>query len=216
MKAGAIDMGRLPKVKTSNRILIVCEGYEEYDYLNRLKECDVWSHDVSVNLKNAKSIDEIIARYEYEYQNGNYKLIVIFCDTEKEPYTKFLSLREQINEFHGNDASKHIVFFANPCTMQIILSHFSKVSLISNLKSDNAYSIERSTGVKDYKATERQRLSIMNKITKENYADMKRNISSLNIDYKKIPSSNCKFLFDGLEKDPDIWIKSVNQKIEKE
>ncbi len=99
---------KIPLINTGKRILIICEGSEEEDYFERLKECSVWSRDISVKVLNAKSIDAIIAHYQYHYQNGNYALIVVFCDTEKEPYTQFLSLRNSIDEFHGNKSAKRL------------------------------------------------------------------------------------------------------------
>ena len=80
--------------------MIICEGSEEEDYLKRLKECGVWSREISARIINAKSIDEIVAHYQYHYQNGNYELVVVYCDTEREPYTQFLSLKTAINKFH--------------------------------------------------------------------------------------------------------------------
>lgn len=48
---------KIPPINTGKRILIICEGSEEEYYLNRLKECSVWSRDISVKVINAKSID---------------------------------------------------------------------------------------------------------------------------------------------------------------
>lgn len=92
-------MGKVPIRQKGKRVLIICEGFEEYDYLNRIKECAVWSQDIRVDIKNAKSINEISARYEYEYQNGAYELIVIFCDTEKAPYEQFTTLKKTYISF---------------------------------------------------------------------------------------------------------------------
>ena len=58
-----------------------------------------------------------------------------------------------INTFLGKrKAAEKLIIFANPCTMQIILSHFGDVSLSSQSKRVNAPIIERLTGVKDYDA----------------------------------------------------------------
>ena len=91
------------------------------------------------------------------------------------------------------------MFFANPCSMQIILSHFDKVALKSNKKSVNAPIIEKLTGVPDYKATENQRKNIMKKIDSANYITMKGNIINLSSSYKNVPSTNCLTLFKKLE-----------------
>lgn len=207
---------KIPLINTGKRILIICEGSEEEDYFKRLKECSVWSRDISVKVLNAKSIDAIIAHYQYHYQSGNYALIVVFCDTEKEPYTQFLSLRNSIDEFHGNKSAKKVVYYANPCTMQVILSHFGKIKLKNNSKTANSAIIHRLTGVEDYKATEKQRSAIMKKITAENYRTMKDNISQLSTRYDCVPSTNCKMLFDGLDGSSATWIGECNKEIEKE
>lgn len=53
----------------SKRICIVCEGYEEFDYINRLKQCAVWSGEYAVKSQNAKSLDNVFAVYQNEYQS---------------------------------------------------------------------------------------------------------------------------------------------------
>lgn len=206
---------KLPPIKNENRILIVCEGYEEYDYLQRLKTCEVWDKSISVDIKNAESIDNISAVYSYNYRSGNYKLVVVFCDTEKYPHKQFLALKNKINELHGNRAAEHVVFFANPCTLQIVLSHFEKVRLTSNSKSDNATIIKRLTGIEEYRATDSQRFAIMKKITAENYAVMEHNLSELCDTYTVIPSSNVLKLFNSLDNGNKAWIKETNKKIDK-
>ena len=207
-------MTNLPLIKDSIKILIVCEGYEEYDYLNRLKSLNVWSHNFSIDIKNARSIDNIASVYQYNYAANDYKLIVIFCDTEKAPYEKFLVMKEKIKAFHNKKSIDSIVFFANPCTMQIILSHFANISLKSNLKSDNASTIKKLTGINNYVANENQRKAIINKINANNYQTMKNNIVGLSQNYETIPSSNVIELFVGFEAGNNAWIKSITKKIE--
>lgn len=157
----------------SKRICIVCEGYEEFDYINRLKQCSIWSGEYAVKSQNAKSLDNVFAVYQNEYQSDNYDLVVVYCDTEKSPYEKFTKMCEKINKFHDKQVTQDIVFFVNPCTLQIILSHFDVVKLKSNLKSDNANLVERLTGVKEYIAKKQQRESIIKKVNKKNYLTMK-------------------------------------------
>ena len=74
---------RIPEIRKNNgrRILIICEGDEEYDYLTTIKELNVWSPEYSIKLKNAKGISNIFPIYQYGYQNGNYNIVLIFCDT---------------------------------------------------------------------------------------------------------------------------------------
>ncbi|MCM1009183.1 MAG: hypothetical protein NC485_14940 [Ruminococcus flavefaciens] len=206
---------KLPEIKKENRILIVCEGYEEYDYLQKLKTCNVWDKSISVELKNAKSIDNISAVYSYNYSSGNYRLILVFCDTEKYPYESFNVLKEKINALHGHqNAADQVVFFANPCTLQVVLSHFTNVRLTTNSKCDNATIVEKLTGIKEYKATESQRKIMMKKITSVNYEIMKQNLSKLSCTYTDVPSSNALLLFNILDSGDQTLIEQINQEIE--
>lgn len=206
-------MNRIPSNLSTNKILIVCEGPEEYDYLSKLKTLDVWSHEISVVLKPAKSLDNIKPIYEYHFQNGNYAIVFIFCDTEIEPYEQFKKLRKSIDKYHGKNISKDIVFFANPCTMQLVLSHFKNIKLDTNSKEKNSVYIKKLTGVESYRATQKQREEINNKINKENYSEMKKNIGLLKTDYENIPSSNFLELLDILEKGDMKRIKNINKKL---
>lgn len=204
---------KLPPFKSENRILIICEGHEEYDYLQKLKVCGVWDKSISVDVKNAESIDNISAVYAYNFSSGSYKLVVIFCDTEKYPYEQFLNLKSKIDNLHGKKVADHIVFFANPCTLQIVLSHFDKVHLTTNSKSDNAAIVKRLTGIEDYRATEPQRTAMMKKITVENYAVMEQNLSELSDTFTVIPSTNALLLFSFLDKGDKVWIKDTSKKL---
>lgn len=190
---------KLPIIKNPNRVLIICEGSEEFDYLTKLKTLSVWNNSISVELKNAGSIDNIFALYNYYYSSGSFKLVVVFCDTEKEPYKQFLALKNKLNQFHGKKVAKSVVFFVNPCTLQVVLSHFEKVYLTKNSKTENAPLIQKLTGVIDYRATSHQRLAIMRKITAENYLVMKNNISGISNQFHIVPSTNINVLFSALE-----------------
>lgn len=207
---------RIPPIYNGERILIICEGYEESEYLNRLKSLRVWDGNFCIEIENAKSIDNIFAKYQYKYANGNYKLIFIFCDTEMHPYEQFISLKNRIDDMHGNKASSKVLFFSNPCTMQIILSHFEKVSLRTNSKSGNGQLIERLAGICDYRATEPQRTKLLKRVNRENYYTMKENLQGISDNYKVLPSTNVLELFDHLETYNKKWIASVNKAIEKE
>lgn len=70
---------RLPPKHNGHKICIICEGDEEYDYLTRLKELQVWDKQYSVKIKNAGSIDNIGAMYQNEYSNDNYEVVLIFA-----------------------------------------------------------------------------------------------------------------------------------------
>lgn len=207
--------GIIPRNIKHDNILIICEGCEEYDYLNKLKTLCInnW-RNYHIDLKNAEGLDKIFARYQYYYQQGSYSLVLIFCDTEKAPYEQFKSLCNKIDLFHGTDAAKSIVYFSNPCTMQIILSHFGKIRLKTNQKSQNSKYIEKFTGVKNYSGAETQRNSIMKKLNVENYNKMKQNIAGLSNSFTIVPSTNILELFNNLELTNNKWIKEINKKIE--
>lgn len=205
---------RLPPKHIGHKICIICEGDEEYDYLSRLKELRVWSKQFSVKIKNAGSIDNISAMYQNEYANDNYELVLIFCDTEITPYKQYERLKQSLTDLFGeSEAAQLVVFFANPCTMQVVLSHFEAVKLQSNQKSKNRSLIKRLTGVEDYRAQEQQRDAIMKKITVDNYGALKKNIASLSNDDKKIPSTNFLTLLNYLESDDTEWIKTIEKAI---
>ena len=63
--------------------------------------------------------------------------------------------------------------------MQIVIEHWQEVKLKSPAKSVNAPIIQECTGVENYKGREDQRKAMMDKITSENYADMKERVKML-------------------------------------
>ena len=77
---------KLPKFLDNHKICIICEGNEEYEYLNRLKNLKVWNEQYDISLVNAGGNGNIPARYQDRYQNGADELVLVFCDTEKKPH----------------------------------------------------------------------------------------------------------------------------------
>ena len=71
------------------KICIICEGYEELEYIETLKSKAVFSNKYDFITVNAKSINTIIARYQEKYQSDSYSLVLIFCDTDKGPSEKY-------------------------------------------------------------------------------------------------------------------------------
>ena len=120
------------------KICIICEGYEECEYVETLKSKAVFSNKYDFITINAKSINTIIARYQEKYQSASYSLVLIFCDTDKGPSDKYKEIKQKINDFHGENVADDIIIFGNPCTMQIIISHFAEVKLTSQSKSINS------------------------------------------------------------------------------
>lgn len=139
---------KLPDIFDKHKICIICEGNEEYEYLNRLKELNVWNKQYDISLANAKGNGNIPAIYQDCYQNGTYEIVMVFCDTEKKPYEQYEDIKRKINEFHGVDnAAEQVIIFGNPCTMQIVTKHWTDENLKSPAKAINAPLIKKYTGV---------------------------------------------------------------------
>ena len=90
---------KVPFFSDKHKICIICEGNEEYEYLERLKYLSVWNAKYEISLVNAQSNGNIPARYQDRYQNGAYEVLV-FCDTEKKPYEQYKDIKSKINRFH--------------------------------------------------------------------------------------------------------------------
>ncbi len=195
------------------RITIVCEGYEEFDYLMRLLHLGLWDEAYTVRIKNAKSLTNIPPVYQNEFQNDNADLVVVFCDTELTPYEQFISVCDKIDRFHNRRVSKHIVYFSNPCTMQVQLSHFAAVELSTNSKHANAPLIRRLTGVENYRARDEQRRAINRQITRENYYLMKSNLEGLSRNFKVRPSTNFITLLNYLENPDPSWVGRLARRL---
>ena len=210
-----MPLRKLPIVLHKHKICIICEGDEEFDYLSCLKSLNVWNDNYEVVLDNAKGNGNIPARYQDRYQSGSFEIVFIFCDTERKPYEQFEDITRKINSFHGTyNVAKHVIFYGNPCTMQIILSHWADVTLNTPTKKRNAHLIFQYTGVHDYKGKASQRKIILNKITKENYLFMLNRVRSMKNDDSSIGSSNFDLLLEYLFTDNDRWINTINSYLE--
>ncbi len=207
---------RLPYISGKHKICIICEGNEEFKYLERLKELNIWSSIYDITLVNAKGNGNIPARYQDRYQNGSYEVVLVLCDTEKKPYEQYEDIKRKINEFHGVDnAADEVVIFANPCTLQIVSKHWTDEVITSPAKTVNAHLIEKYTGVKGYKGRADQIDQIMKSITAKGYGDFRKRILALDTDDQLIGSTNAGKLFDWLESDACEWIERCNSVLEK-
>ncbi len=205
----------LPIFLDKHKICIICEGNEEYAYLDRLKKLQVWNSQYEVLLDNACGNGNIPARYQDRYQNGAYELVLVFCDTEKKPYEQFEDIKRKINEFHGVDnAAKEVIIYANPCTMQIIIKHWGDDTILKPLKSANAPLVNAYTGVINYKARADQIKSLMEFITAENYYDMCQRVKRLDMIDNIGGSSNFGRFMDLLGSDDYKWMERINGKLE--
>lgn len=173
------------------KICIICEGDEEKDYINVLLNKKVFSDKYTfADPINAKSINNIFTRYIDRFQSNSYDLVLIFCDTDKGPSEQYINLKKKINDFHDADVADEVIIFGNPCTMQIIISHFAEKKLTSQSKHTNSRYIEEYTGIKNYKATEEQRKVLFGLIKRENYKVMKENIKKLSTNDLDTSSTN--------------------------
>lgn len=68
---------KLPKFLDNHKICIICEGNEEYEYLNRLKNLKVWNQQYDISLVNAGGNGNIPARYQDRYQNRADELVLV-------------------------------------------------------------------------------------------------------------------------------------------
>lgn len=206
---------KLPKILDKHKICIICEGSEEYNYLDRLKKLRVWNEQYEISLVNADGNGSIPARYQDCYQNGSYELVLVFCDTEKKPYQQYEEIKEKINEFHGIDnAADEVIIFANPCTMQIITKHWTEGNIKSPAKKVNAPLIKEFTGVENYKARADQIETVMKYVTEENYADMCERVNKLDTKDNVLGSSNFGEYMRLFESSDCDWIDKINDKLD--
>ena len=194
-------------------ICIICEGYEEFDYITKLKEKRVFQDQYLLKLINAKGITKIFTRYIEKYQSSSHNLVLIFCDTDKEKQEAFWNLLDNINSFHDANVANDIVIFSRPCTMQIFLSHFAKVELKKPSKTVNNGIIKELTGIKEYDATDDERNEFMSKIKRGNYEAMKENLKDISKNNSDIPSTNFLTLIENLENPNPSWIDNINRKL---
>lgn len=205
---------KLPKFFDKHKICIICEGNEEYEYLKRLKDLNVWNEQYEVSLVNAGGNGNIPARYQDRYQNGADELVLVFCDTEKKPHEQYEDIKCKINEFHGVDnAADEVVIFANPCTMQIITKHWTDENIKSPAKPVNAPLIQKYTGVENYKGRADQLAVVMSHISVDNYWDMVQRIKRLGGKDDELGCSNFGKYLDDLMCDNEAWINKINDKL---
>ncbi len=184
-------VNRLPNISDKHKICIICEGNEEFKYIERLKHLNVWNDIYDISLVNAEGNGNIPARYQDRYQNGAYEVVLVFCDTEKKPYEQYEDIKRRINDFHGVEyAADEVIIFGNPCTMQIVSKHWTDENIKRPAKATNAPLIEKYTGVKGYKGRADQIDKVMESIEVDNYNVMKARISKMSQDDHADGSSN--------------------------
>ena len=198
--------------KAEHNLCVICEGDEDFAYFNRLIELNVWNPIYGFTLINAKGASNIPARFQNAYQNDLGELTLVFCDTDKPPHREYAIIKKKINALFGKrKAADYLIIFANPCTMQIILSHFGTVSLKNQGKKTNASVIESLTGVKSYDAHQNQIENICSKIFQKTYSDMRKRVAS--IDYSDDTSCSTNFIkfLDRFESADAKWIREIQK-----
>ena len=206
---------KLPKLFDKHKICVICEGNEEFEYLERLKALKVWDAQYEIIPDNAGGNGNIPARYQDSYQNGSYELVLVFCDTEKKPYEQYEDIKRKINEFHGIEtAADEVIMFGNPCTMQIITKHWTETLIKSPAKTVNASLIEKFTGVKNYKGRADQIASVMEHVTVENYANMRDRVCGLETRDTVVGSSNFGRFMELFGSSDAGWIDEINDELE--
>ena len=206
---------KLPKLFDKHKICVICEGNEEYEYLERLKTLKVWDAQYEIISDNAGGNGNIPARYQDSYQNGSYELVLVFCDTEKKPYEQYEDIKRKINEFHGVEvAADEVIMFGNPCTMQIIAKHWTEALIKTPAKPVNAPLIEEFTGVPNYKGRTDQIEAVMEHITAENYEQMRKRVRKLEMQDTVTGSSNFGRFMELFESSDAKWIDKINEVLE--
>ena len=205
-------MSSLPQIRCKHRVCVICEGFEDYHYFNRLIAMNVWDSAYSFTPINVKSASNIPARFQNEYQNDRYEIILVFCDTDKEPYREYAQVKTKINRFLGKrKAAEKVIIFANPCTMQIMLLHFGDISLKNQGKKTNSGVIESMTGIQNYDAHEAQIKELCGKITRSSYPKMKKRAESINHPDTVSGSTNISMFLDWFEASDDRWITEIRK-----
>ena len=209
-------MAKPPLFTTRHSLCVICEGCEEEIYVRHLLEKKVWSDIYDFTIINAKGESNIPARYQFMINKDAYELVLVFCDTDRSPYTQYLDVKAKINSMHdGEDAADKVVIYANPCSMQIILLHFAVVSLKTQGKKTNAKQIEELTGIKGYKANQEEHIkAICAKINRQSYLDLKKRVATINRPDNVPGSTNFIEFLQRFESNKPEWITEIRNSLD--
>ena len=205
-----------PPIIYRHRVCVICEGLEDTEYFNRLLQLNVWRTDIyDFYPINAKSASNIFARYQDAYNNDAYEVILVFCDTDKAPYREYSLIKNKINGFHAKSGvTDKVVIFANPCTMQIVLSHFGDADLRNQGKKTNGRIIEELTGVANYDAHADQVKERCSKIFKRSYPEMRERVKEMDKGDEVSGSTNFIHFLDKFENEDTSWISDIEECLE--
>ena len=209
-------MAKPPLLSARHSLCVICEGYEEEIYIRHLLEKDVWNSIYDFTVINAKGEGNIPARYQYLINKDAYELVLVFCDTDRSPYTQYLGIKARINAMHeAEDAAGKVVIYANPCSMQIVLLHFAIVSLKTQGKRTNAKLIEKLTGIKGYKANQEEHVkAICTRINRQSYFNMRERVAGID-NPDTVPGSTnfIEFLLRFESEQPE-WISEIRNSLD--
>ena len=198
-------------------VLIIAEGYEEKAYLDKILSFpnirrDIYRFNAVINSKGSGNIK---ARYQYYLQNGYYDAILVFCDADCLSES-FLRLVDDIGDFfeEKDDAIK-VFMFANPVTLQIVLSHFGEIKLSSSGKKTNAPAVELLTGIKNYSAKEEQIKEMIGLIHFDSIKTFKERLKSISNNIRDIPSTNFLLFLERFESENIDWVDEIKKAIKK-
>ena len=205
-----------PPISYRHRVCVICEGLEDTEYFNRLLQLNVWRTDIyDFYPINAKSASNIFARYQDAYNNDAYEVILVFCDTDKAPYREYSLIKNKINGFHAKSGvTDKVVIFANPCTMQIVLSHFGDVDLKNQGKKTNGKIINDLTGVEGYDAHADQVKELCSKIFRRSYYEMRERVKEMDKGDEVSGSTNFIHFLDKFENEDTSWISDIKECLE--
>ena len=202
------------EIAERRNILIIAEGYEEKPYIDKIlsfpninKEAYYFADTI-----NVKGNGNILARYQFEFQSGFYDLVLIFCDVDK-GRKDFLTLVDTIGNyfFKRKEDGLKVFIFANPVTLQIVLSHFGVVSLTKVAKKKNRDEVERLTGIKNYDAKQTQIDEMIGKIHFKSLKQFKKRLESISHDFNVVPSTNFLTFLERFESEDTNWIDEINK-----
>ena len=111
-------------------------------------------------------------------------------------------------------AAGRLVIFANPCTMQIVLSHFGDVDLKNQGKKTNGKIIKDLTGVEGYDAHADQVKELCSKIFRHSYYEMRERVKEMDKGDEVSGSTNFIHFLDKFENEDISWIKDIKVYLE--
>ncbi len=209
----------IPSLTKESKIIIICEGQEDFAYLSKIKSLGVFNTDIDLSFKDAEGNSKIYDNYMNLIRTSDADLVLIFCDTGAESntqshheFTRLLTKISHLYPTHG--VVSDIVYFANPVTMQIFINHFKKIDINSESKKDYEDIVKECTGVIGYDASKYKLKQFMSLINRDNYYIMKENLKDKSYDYHFAHSTNILKLFNNLELDETSWINKIKKRLD--